>query len=144
MRCPRSLDQTTLSRKSTNRKEWWRMLSVGQTSLWSGDIPRRRQGEREMCPWAISTMFWWLNVQHVWLSSYVPNKIRSANQDTRYVSRLSTLFLCTNMLWLSARNRAKKRKDELKKTWLCTAKLQLGLAHRTVRWSGAPGESRVN
>jgi hypothetical protein len=24
-----------------------------------------RKGEREMCPWAISSMFWWLSAQHI-------------------------------------------------------------------------------
>jgi hypothetical protein len=29
---------------------------------------------------------------------------------------------------------AEKKKIEMQKTWLCAAKLQFGLAHRTVRW----------
>jgi hypothetical protein len=33
------------------------------------------KGEREICPWAISIMFWWLNAQHDWLSSYVLNNV---------------------------------------------------------------------
>jgi hypothetical protein len=42
-------------------------------------------------------------------------------------------FLCTNIYGLSAGNREKKRRKELRKSWLSTAKVQLGLAHRTVR-----------
>jgi hypothetical protein len=60
--------------------------------------------------------------------------MKSANQSKRYVSRLSILFLWTNMVCLSTRNSAKKKGIELQKTWLWAAKLQLGLAHRTVRW----------
>jgi hypothetical protein len=46
-------------------------------------------------------------------------------------------FLCTNIYGLSAGNRKKKRKEEMNwitKVWLPTAEVQLGLAHRTVRW----------
>jgi hypothetical protein len=32
-------------------------------------------------------------------------------------------------------NREKKKREELQKTWLPKAEVQLGLAHRTVRWS---------
>jgi hypothetical protein len=35
--------------------------------------------------------------------------------------------------FLSDRNRAEKKRNELQKTWLCAAKVQLGLAYRTVR-----------
>jgi hypothetical protein len=35
---------------------------------------------------------------------------------------------------LSAKNNDKRKEKEMEKTWLCAAKLQLGLAHRTVRW----------
>jgi hypothetical protein len=53
--------------------------------------------------------------------------------------------LSTNIFCLSARNREKKRRKGLQVTWLCTAKVQLGLAHRTVRWctglSGGPPDS---
>jgi hypothetical protein len=38
------------------------------------------------------------------------------------------------MFCISARNRVEKKRTELEKTWLCAAKLQLGLAHQTVRW----------
>jgi hypothetical protein len=38
------------------------------------------------------------------------------------------------MFYLSARNSEKKRRKELKMTWLGAAKVQLGLAHRTIRW----------
>jgi hypothetical protein len=60
------------------------------------------------------------------------------------------------MFYLSARNGEKKRRKELQMTWLGAAKVQLGLAHRTVRWhtghcpvvhrtvSGAPGWLSVN
>jgi hypothetical protein len=41
--------------------------------------------------------------------------------------------LCTNIYGLSAGNREKKRRKEMRKSWLSTAKVQLGLAHRTVR-----------
>jgi hypothetical protein len=37
----------------------------------------------------------------------------------RYVSRLSTLVLCTNILLLSVRNRRKKKRIEVQKVWLC-------------------------
>ena len=53
--------------------------------------------KREMCPWAISIMFWWLNAQHVWLSPYVPNDERNTNHITRYVSILRILLLNTNV-----------------------------------------------
>jgi hypothetical protein len=42
-------------------------------------------------------------------------------------------FLCTNIYGLSARNREKERRKEMQKSWLSTAKVQLGLAHWTVR-----------
>jgi hypothetical protein len=58
---------------------------------------------------------------------------KGANHVTRYVSRLSTLFLSTNIYCLSARNRENKRRKGLQVTWLCTAEVQLSLAHRTVR-----------
>jgi hypothetical protein len=58
----------------------------------------------------------------------------SANQSKRYISRLSILFLWTNIVCVSTRNSAEKSGIELQKTWLRAAKLQLGLAHRTVRW----------
>jgi hypothetical protein len=35
---------------------------------------------------------------------------------------------------LSVRNREKKKRKEMQNAWLCTAKTQLSLAHRTVRW----------
>jgi hypothetical protein len=60
--------------------------------------------------------------------------VKGANQSKRYVSRLSTLFLWTNIVCQSTRNSAEKRGIELQKTWQWAAKLQLGLAHRTVRW----------
>jgi hypothetical protein len=41
--------------------------------------------------------------------------------------------LSTNIYCLSARNRERKRRKGLQVTWLCTAEVQLGLAHRTVR-----------
>jgi hypothetical protein len=59
--------------------------------------------------------------------------VKGANQSKRYVSRLSTLFLWTNIVCLSARNSAEKRGIGLQMTWLWAAKLQLSLAHRTVR-----------
>jgi hypothetical protein len=37
------------------------------------------------------------------------------------------------MFYLNARNSEKKRRKELQMTWLGAAKVQLGLAHRTVR-----------
>jgi hypothetical protein len=42
--------------------------------------------------------------------------------------------LCTNIYGLSAGNREKKRRKEMRKSWLSIAKVQLGLAHQTVRW----------
>jgi hypothetical protein len=86
-----------------------------------------------MCPWAISIMFLWLNFQHILIKFLCAKWVRSANQRTRYVSRLSELFLNTNIVYLSARNSAKKRRLELEKSWLSTAKTSSGLAHRTVR-----------
>jgi methylphosphotriester-DNA--protein-cysteine methyltransferase len=47
------------------------------------------------------------------------------------------LVLSTNIFCLSARNREKKKKNEMQKTWLGTTKTELSLAHRTV--SDAPG-----
>jgi hypothetical protein len=38
------------------------------------------------------------------------------------------------MFYLSARNSEKKTRKELQMTWLGAAEVQLGLAHRTVRW----------
>jgi hypothetical protein len=59
--------------------------------------------------------------------------VKGANQSKRYVSRLSTLFLWTYIVCLSARNIAEKRGIRLQKIWLWAAKLQLSLAHRTIR-----------
>jgi hypothetical protein len=43
------------------------------------------------------------------------------------------------MFYLNARNSEKKRRKELQMNWLGTAEVQLGLAHRTVRWgTGQP------
>jgi hypothetical protein len=53
--------------------------------------------------------------------------VRNANQRTMYVSRLSELFLNTNIVYLSARKSAKKRKLELEKSWLNTTKTSSGL-----------------
>jgi hypothetical protein len=36
---------------------WWPVYHVGV-----------HYGEREMCPWAISILFWWLNAQHIMFS----------------------------------------------------------------------------
>jgi hypothetical protein len=44
--------------------------------------------------------------------------VKGANQSKRYVSRLSTLFLLTNICCLSARNSAEKRGIGLQNTWL--------------------------
>jgi hypothetical protein len=68
--------------------------------------------------------------------------VKGANQSKRYVSRLSTSFLWTNIVCLSARKSAEKRGIGLQKTWLWAASLQLSLAHQIV--SGAPGWSAVN
>jgi hypothetical protein len=48
--------------------------------------------EREMCPWAISIMFWWLSVQHKVSEILCAKQAKDANHVTRYVSRLSALF----------------------------------------------------
>jgi hypothetical protein len=61
-------------------------------------------------------------------------KTRSANQREGMFLDLVHWFLCTNIYGLSAGNREKKRRKEMRKSWLSTAKVQLGLAHRTVRW----------
>jgi hypothetical protein len=83
-----------------------------------------------MCPWAISSIFWWLSVQHI-LSELLYAKWRMKCKSTRrYVSRLSTYDLGTNVLCLSARNKRKK----IGKSWLCTASCSLVWVHRTVRW----------
>jgi hypothetical protein len=84
--------------------------------------------QREMCPWAISIMFWWLSVQHIVSEILCAKQAKSANHVTRYV------VLSTNIFCLSARNREKKRRKGLQVTWLCSAEVQLSLAHRTVRW----------
>jgi hypothetical protein len=55
---------------------------------------------------------------------------------------LVTCFLSTNIVYLSARNSAKKRRFELEKSWLSTANTSSTLAHQTV--SGAPGWLGVN
>jgi hypothetical protein len=67
----------------------------------------------------------------------VLNEERSAKQREGMFLDLVHWFLCTNIDGLSARNREKKKRKEMQKTWLGTAKTQLSLAHRTV--SGAPG-----
>jgi hypothetical protein len=79
---------------------------------------------------------WGFRVQH--LSQNVPNAKceESANQGTRYVSRLNTLFLSTNMVCLSAGNRKKRRRKEVKKTWLCAA--NFSSAWHTRLSGGAP------
>jgi hypothetical protein len=87
-----------------------------------------------MCPWAISSIFWWLSAQHIQLSSFVLNEERSAKQREGMFLDLVHWFLCTNIYGLSAGNREKKRRKQMRKSWLSTAKVQLGLAHRTVRW----------
>jgi hypothetical protein len=51
-----------------------------------------RTVEREMCPWAISIMFWWLSVQHILSELIMCQTIKKSKHVTRYVSRLSTLF----------------------------------------------------
>jgi hypothetical protein len=56
--------------------------------------------------------------------------VRSANQSVRYVSRLGISFCILMCLSKCKKQWQKKRK----KTWLCAAKLQLSLAHWTVRW----------
>jgi hypothetical protein len=43
----------------------------------------------------------------------VPNEKRSANHVTRYISRLSNIVLTTNMFYLRARNREKRRRKGL-------------------------------
>jgi hypothetical protein len=101
---------------------------VMASNSWVGD------SEREMCPWVISIIFWWLSVQHIVSEILCAKQAKGANHVTRYISRLSTLFLSTNIYCLSIRNREKKRKKGLQMTWLCTAEVQLSLAHRTVRW----------
>jgi hypothetical protein len=64
----------------------------------------------------------------------VLNEERSAKQREGMFLDLVHWFLCTNIYGLSAGNREKKRRKEMQKSWLSTAKVQLGLAHRTVRW----------
>jgi hypothetical protein len=87
-----------------------------------------------MCPWTISIMFWWLNAQHDWLSSHVLNKVRSANNIIRYISRHNKLVFEYKHVRLSARNNAKTRIFELENGWLWAANISSGLAHWTVRW----------
>jgi hypothetical protein len=55
------------------------------------------QTEREMCPWAISIMFWCLSVQHIVSELLCAKQAKSVNHITRYVSRLSNWFLYTNV-----------------------------------------------
>jgi hypothetical protein len=52
----------------------------------------------------------------------VLNEERSAKQREGMFLDLVHLFLCTNIYGLSARNREKKRRKEMQKTWLGSAK----------------------
>jgi hypothetical protein len=63
----------------------------------------------------------------------VLNEERSAKQREGMFLDLVHWFLCTNIYGLSAGNREKERRKEMQKSWLSTTKVQLGLAHRTVR-----------
>jgi hypothetical protein len=64
---------------------------------WSLDL--RGVSEREMCPWAISISILVIRCPTHYLSTYVLNEVRSANQGKRYVSRLCELFYV--LTWLS-------------------------------------------
>jgi hypothetical protein len=58
--------------------------------------PKRGEIEREMCPWAISSIFWWLSVHRI-LSGLLYVKWWMKCKSTRmYASRLSTFVLGTN------------------------------------------------
>jgi hypothetical protein len=50
-----------------------------------------------MCPQVISIMFWWLNIQRILNKLLYAKWVRSANQRTRYVSRISELLFSNNM-----------------------------------------------
>ena len=54
-------------------------------------------GEREMCPWAISSIFWWLSVQHILSGLLYAKWWMKCKSTRRYDSILSTFFLCTNI-----------------------------------------------
>jgi hypothetical protein len=71
----------------------------------------------------------------------VLNEERSVKQREGMFLDLVHWFLCTNIYGLSAGNREKKRRKEMRRSWLSTAKVQLGLAHRTVS-GGAPDSVR--
>jgi hypothetical protein len=67
-------------------------------AFWCVGINHQKGGvEREMCPWAISIMFWWLSVQHIVSELLCAKQARSANHITRYVSKFSNWFLYTNV-----------------------------------------------
>jgi hypothetical protein len=69
-----------------------------------------------------------------WLSSYVLNKWEVQIKGQGMSLDLVNCFLSTNIVYLSARNSAKKRRFELEKSWLSTANTSSTLAHWTVRW----------
>jgi hypothetical protein len=112
-----------------------------------------------MCPWTISSIFWWLSVQHIlsgWLYVIWWMKCKSTR---RYVSRLSSFVLGTNEVCLSARIREKRKRKRLgwssqdsaqsgtpdsvrcarpaPANWPLSGKLQwrTTIIHRTVRWA---------
>jgi hypothetical protein len=53
----------------------------------------------------------------------VLNEERSANQSKGMFLDLVHLFLCTNIYCLSDRNREKKKRKEMQKTWLGAAEV---------------------
>jgi hypothetical protein len=61
--------------------------------------PHTRHPEREMCPWAISILFWWLDAQHIELWLYWAKSLRDENGKASYDSGLSKLFLVLTLFY---------------------------------------------
>jgi hypothetical protein len=66
-----------------------------------------------MCPWAISSIFWWLSVQHILSGLLYAIWWMKCKSTRRYVSRLSSFVLGTNEVCLSARIREKRKRKGL-------------------------------
>jgi hypothetical protein len=60
-------------------------------------ITKKGEIEREMCPWAISIIVLVIRCPIQRFELLYAKRARSANQRKRYASRLSKLFLSTNM-----------------------------------------------
>jgi hypothetical protein len=127
------------------------LVSLGDSSMHLG-VPFIAPSEREICPWAISSIFWWLSVQHILCELLYAKWWMKCKSTRRYVYRLSTLIWVL-MFCVSVQE---TRKIGLEKCWLCTANCCSVWVHQTVRWctrqcpvehqtvSGAPDGSKVN